>query len=435
MFSGDEVGALQRFLSQRISSRDAGAAADAFLNARTRPSKQLLNHVQEQIAGHDSFTLLDEQMVAYEVVRRAVDESRRSNNKKVVLVKGGPGTGKSVIATAIVGDLASRGYNIAHATGSRSFTTTLKKRVGKRAGNLFRYFNNFTDAESNELDVIVADEAHRIRQHSYSRFTKRDRRSDLPQVDELTRAARVPMFLLDERQVVRPGEIGTVNSIRDSARRNGADIIEIDRDGQFRSGGSEAYYTWVERLLGMTPGGPLHWEEDERFELLIAESPLDLEAWVKGKNSGGYTARMAAGFCWPWSDPQDGALVDDVVVGQWERPWNLKPEKSVKGVPSASLWASDPAGISQVGCVYTAQGFEYDYSGVILGPDLVWRGGGWVSDPSESKDQIVRRSENFDDLVRHVYRVLLTRGMVGCALYSTDRETNRFLRGLGLQSV
>ena len=147
------------------------------------------------------------------------------------------------------------------------------------------------------------------------------------------------------------------------------------------------------------------------------------------------TARLTAGFCWEWSDPIDGRLVDDVVIGDWRRPWNLKPEKRVAGIPSSSLWASDPAGIDQVGCIYTAQGFEYDYGGVVIGQDMVWRNGGWITDSSKSADSVVKRGDNFDELVRHTYRVLLTRGLQGCLMYSVDRETRDFLRGLGLDSI
>ncbi len=139
--------------------------------------------MQQQVRGQPAYTLLDEQRVAYDVVLRAVEESRRGNRKKVVVVLGGPGTGKSVIALELLAALAEQGRAISHATGSKSFTETLRDRVGRRAAGVFRYFNNFSDAEPNELEVLIADEAHRIRATSNSRFTPRSRRSDLPQVD------------------------------------------------------------------------------------------------------------------------------------------------------------------------------------------------------------------------------------------------------------
>ncbi len=145
---------------------------------------------------------------------------------------------------------------------------------------------------------------------------------------------------------------------------------------------------------------------------------------------------MAAGYCWPWSDPRsDGSLVSDVIIGSWSHPWNLRGDRGLPGAPPAALWASEPEGFGQVGCIYTAQGFEYDWNGVILGPDLVWRSGSWVSRREFNKDPDFRSrkavsDEDFDRLVRHVYKVLLTRGMVGTLIYSTDNETRAFLRSL-----
>lgn len=162
---------------------------------------------------------------------------------------------------------------------------------------------------------------------------------------------------------------------------------------------------------------------------------------LEAKIAEGYSARISAGYCWPWSDPlQDGSLVDDVLIGGWSRPWNLRGERAVGGAPPAALWATDPAGFGQVGCVYTAQGFEYDWNGVILGPNLVWRDEGWVMVRSANRDPDFRNGtrvsyDEFRRLVRNVYKVLLTRGMVGTVIYSTDAETRAALSRLIAQSA
>jgi hypothetical protein len=166
-----------------------------------------------------------------------------------------------------------------------------------------------------------------------------------------------------------------------------------------------------------------------------------MEAVLEAKRSDGYAARIAAGFCWPWSDPRpDGSLVPDVRIGTWARPWNVKGDRGVGGAPPAPLWATDPAGFGQVGCIYTAQGFEYDWSGVIIGPDLVWRDGRFVSVRSANQDPDFRNhkkvsDEQFDRLVRNVYKVLLTRGMVGTVIFTTDLQTREALGRLVRQPV
>jgi DUF2075 family protein len=431
LFSGDEDGALVAFVRSRLAAAGAAAACDAFLQAPTLASKRLLDHVHAQIEGQPVFTLLDEQQVAYDLVLQAVAESRRSNTKKVVIVTGGPGTGKSVIAVDLVAALAKQGRNVCHATGSKAFTTTLRKLVGPRAGQLFRYWNMFGDAEPNELDAVIADEAHRLRAVSSNRFTPKHKISGLPQVDEILQVARVPVFLLDEHQVVRPEEIGTVAAIRQAAARNRAEVIQVDLNGQFRCAGSAEYISWVDALLCLDGDRPRPWPPEDPFDLNVVDTPEALQAWVQARAHSGHTARLSAGFCWPWSDPRpDGTLVEDVHIGSWRLPWNAKPGKKTRDAPSASLWATNPRGIDQVGCIYTAQGFEYDYGGVILGADLVWRTDHWEADSTQSRDPIVKRAENFPELAKHTYKVLLTRGLLGCAVYSVDRETREFLHDL-----
>ena len=292
-------------------------------------------------------------------------------------------------------------------------------------------------AEPNDLDCLILDEAHRIRETSVNRYTRKEQReSAQPQIHELLTAARVPVFLLDEHQVVRPGELGTVQDIERYAAVLGIEVEKISLDDQFRCGGSQVYVDWVLRLLGLEPGGPVKWAGDPAFSVEVVDSPQEMEHVLAAKDEGGRNARMAAGYCWPWSDPRsDGTLVADVVIDGWSRPWNLKGDRAVGGAPPSSLWASDPAGFGQVGCIYTAQGFEYDHAGVIIGPDLVWRDDRWVSVREANRDPDFKNrakvpDADFDRLVRNVYKVLLTRGMRSVHIYSTDPQTRDFLRSL-----
>ncbi len=429
------------YLRARLDPDVAGAAyADHLLNSAAAPSKQLLKVAADEVQRRKQFVLLDQQRLAFDIVLHEVEKARRSDHKSVVLVTGGPGSGKSVIALSLLGELARRGRTVVHATGSRSFTQTLRKTAGARSPatqRLFKYFNDFIAADQNGLDVLVLDEAHRIRETSVSRWTAKQLRDHArPQVDELISAARVPVFLLDEHQVVRPGELGTVDDIEQHAKALGLPVHRVELDAQFRCGGSALYVDWVLRLLGLTPGGPVAWPGDDAFEVTTASGPSDLERILRSKAASGYGARMTAGYCWPWSDPtSDGQLVPDVRIGDWARPWNLKGERAVGGAPPASLWATAEGGFDQVGCVYTAQGFEYDWNGVILGPDLVWRDGRWVARRQMNKDPDFRSSkrvsdEEFERLVRNVYKVLLTRGMVGTVITSVDPETQQLLEDL-----
>ncbi len=436
---------LRALLSVDPATRDGSRrAADDLLGAPTTPSKQLLQHAADEVKQREQFVLLDEQQVAYATVEQAVERAKDENTKTVVIVLGGPGSGKSVVALSLLGDLSRAGRRVMHATGSSSFTSTLRKIVvgsrSTRAQQLFVYFNSFIGEEKNSLDVLICDEAHRIRETSVNRFTRAAKRAQAKrQVQELIDIARVPVFLLDEHQVVRPGEMGTEAEISAAATAAGCGVRVVRLDGQYRCGGSELYEQWVLRLLGLTDLPPIPWSEltrdsDDSYRVAALPTPAALESWLTAHTADSAdTARIAAGYCWRWSDPVlvDGtkALVDDVVIGDWKRPWNAKPEKPVPGAPASHFWASDTRGFGQVGCIYTAQGFEYDWSGVILGDDFVRRGDRWVAQRERSFDAPVKRAgdDEFPALVRNTYKVLLTRGMKATAVHSTDAETRAFL--------
>ncbi|KOG27713.1 DUF2075 domain-containing protein [Streptomyces resistomycificus] len=439
MYTGEQRGAFLDFLRSRLAAKPGAQVADVLLDAKVRPSKQLMSVAAAEIRDREQFVLLAEQRVAYEKVMSAVRRSKRGNHKQVIVVTGGPGSGKSVIALSVLGELYRRGIPALHATGSQSFTKTMRRVAGhkkREVQQLFKYFNSFMDAEPNDLDVLICDEAHRLRKTSANRYTKAALRTGRPQVAELIDAARVPVFLLDQHQVVRPGEMGTRQEIERAAAAQNLDCTVVELDGQFRCGGSDAYEKWVVDLLGLDGGTPNQWEPDGKLQLLIAETPQELEDFLVARREEGYGARMSAGYCWKWTTKITSdmtTLPTDIVIGQWSRPWNLYGDRSVLGAPPAPLWATDPAGFSQVGCVYTAQGFEYDWSGVIIGPDLVWRTDRWVVDRSASKDPSFTKATPDDDvdrLIRNTYKVLLTRGMVGTILYSTDAETREKLRSL-----
>jgi hypothetical protein len=440
MFTGGDRGHFHAFLRTRLDPDVPGAPyADELLRSAVAPSRQLLAVAADEVQRREQFTLQGNQQLAVDLVMHEVAKAQRSDSKSVIIVSGGPGSGKSVIALSLLGELARQGRTVLHATGSRSFTQTLRKVAGSRSPRvqkMFKYFNQFVDAERNGLDVLILDEAHRIRETSINRYTRAQYRTGRPQIDELMSAARVPVFLLDENQVVRPGEMGAIESIRAYAEAQGLTPFVVELPEQFRCGGSASYVRWVEQLLGLADGDPSTWEGHDRFQVLVADSPSEMEQVLLSMEADGYTARMSAGYCWPWSDPRpDETLVPDVSIADWARPWNVKGERRVGAAPPASLWASDPGGVGQVGCVYTAQGFEYDWNGVILGPDLVWRDDRFISNRAANRDPDFRSqkhvsNQQFDALVRNVYKVLLTRGMVGTVIYSTDPETREALRQL-----
>ncbi|MFC4424400.1 DUF2075 domain-containing protein [Cupriavidus pampae] len=392
LFTADDIDAFVAFVTKHVGQGDGLEVLSRLEENRYRASKKLMEHVASVIKDRPEYTLLDEQLVAFDAVMTAAKGGVHDRRKHVVIVKGGPGTGKSVLAINLVGSLLARHYSTHYVTGSKAFTETLRKVIGPRGQDLFTYTNGYVAVEPDSVDVLVTDEAHRIRDVSSNRFTPADKKSGLKQVEELIRAARVSVFMIDDHQVVRPGEIGAASYIKEYAQLYGCVIHELELEAQFRCNGSDAFVRWTNALLGIEEASePFELAEVHGFDFRIVPSPEDLEALIKARVDEDHTGRLVAGFCWPWSSPNnDGTLVNDVTLGTFQRPWNAKPDagRLAAGIPKSSLWAYHPTGINQVGCVYTAQGFEFDYVGVIFGEDL--RNdpstGLWVGDKTKSFD-------------------------------------------------
>jgi|CXWL01.1.fsa_nt_gi tetratricopeptide (TPR) repeat protein len=448
-FINSDTDQFAEYLQSGLSGGGGMEILRSVTEGRYSPSKTLMAGIAKGLADNPLWTLLDEQRVAFNIVRGLVERALKTGEKGVVVVRGGPGTGKSVIAAHLLVALAKQeGVTAAHATGSKAFTTNLRaiSPNTRAAAAVFRYFNNFAHKQTpeNGLDVLLCDEAHRMRADSNSQYTKRALRSEMSQVAELIRAAKVSVFLLDERQNVRVDEVGTVASIRAAAQEMNIRVEDLSLSGQFRCSGCAGYIDWVDALMSANPVPPGPWLGAGEYAIELLGDPASLEAKILSQTKKGHTARIVAGFCWPWSDPnEDGSLVDDVVIGDWQRPWNEKsPEQQKKAgtMPVATKhpyyrWTTEPARVREIGCIYSAQGFEFDYCGVILGNDLVWRDGiGWVASREASHDASIRRRklapEQMTALLHHTYRVLLTRGMKGTYIYSTDAETRMYLDSL-----
>ena len=434
LFTADHVNNLKDYLSVKVNKGEGIEVLRRIEESKYRPSKKLMDHVGNIIKNKSEYILLDEQLIVYDKVFSCARAGFHDKQKTVIIIKGGPGTGKSVIAINLMADLLLEGYNAHYATGSRAFTETLRRIIGARGSAQFKYFNSYSDADSNAVDVLIADESHRLRPTSTNRFTPRNKKCDLSQVEELIKTAKVAVFFIDDDQIVRPGEIGSSSYIKEKAIKCNCKVFEYELEAQFRCNGSAAFVNWVNNTLEIRKTANIIWDKFEEFDFRIFSSPEELENAIREKIAARYTARVTAGFCWDWSNPNpDGTLRNDVVIRDYRRPWNAKPEARIlaAGIPRSNLWAYESNGINQIGCVYTAMGFEFDYAGVIFGNDLVYNFDEqtWIGHPENSADNVVKRSkEKFSVLVKNTYRVLLSRGMKGCYVYFMDKETERFFK-------
>ena len=413
-----------------------------------RPSKKLLNEVTSMIEQGDTsaFSLLEDQIVARNMILdkiRPLLNTKGKFQKSVILVKGGPGTGKTVIALHILAELSRYQLSVQYATKSKPLLEGVRHQIRPKARLLFHNVTSYVPAttDENALDVILVDEAHRIENFTIDRYRPERSETGMPQIDTIIRAAKVSVFFIDDRQAIRGREIGSAELIREAAKRWNATIEECELTSQFRCNGSDNYMDWLEQVLYNKPITSSFKLED--FDLEIFSDPQTMyDALVEQNNKPEQTARLMAGFCWPWSkEVVNGDLVRDVQIGNFAMPWETNDgvpyQKLTKKYPRWYEWAYKPLGIEQVGCIYTAQGFEFDYAGVIIGEDLKYNpvSKQIFTDKSSCKDPVLRQNRQeaimtFDDYVRNIYRVLMSRGMKGCFLYICDENLRNYMKQL-----
>lgn len=431
LFLNGEERALREFLARRAGFGGGLDVMNEVTGGHFAPAPGVLDCLEEVLRGNGEWHLLDTQRIAYQTILAEIHRLRVKPRRSVILVRGGPGTGKTVIAIQILADALRLGLKAAHSTGGKAFTTVLRSKFAG-AKDLFLWNMNLAKAPTQGLDLLLVDEAHRVRETSVTRYTPKADRTGKSQVQELINASKVVVFFLDENQSVRPDEIGSSVLVRAAAGEVKALLREYDLRQQFRCGGCTEYQDWVDHLLGFE--APLVQDWKDRYNFGLVNSPKELEEWLAEQRRAGLSARMLAGFCWPWSDPlPDGSLVADVQIGDWHRPWNAKRLEKKSYTPKNdpyTLWATTEAGEGQIGCIYSAQGFEFDAVGVVWGLDLVRRGAEWVAQRDCSQDRSVKRGERMLELIRNAYRVLLTRGAQSTRLVCLDSETADYIHSL-----
>ncbi len=441
-YAGDEVKELASLLGEVLGNGDGLSIFNKMMNSPIRPSQKLLDSAAELVhkGNAAAFSLIEDQIVARNIILDKIRNFHKLNKKSVILVKGGPGTGKTVIALhllALIAGMKDFRCNVHYATKSKPLLEGVKFQLprGSKAKMLFHNVTQYVPAncDENGIDVLMVDEAHRITKSSNNQYTPAEKRTDMSQCETLIRAAKVSVFFIDDKQAIRGVEIGSTSLIRHYAKQYGAKIEEVELKSQFRCNGSDNYLDWLEQILYNYPRATL-FDKDE-FDFRVFDSPNKLYSAIKEKDSASNTtARLCAGFCWPWSSNlgPDGDLVKDVRIGDFAMPWETKD--TIKNVPAGYVkwyeWAYKPEGIKQVGCIYTAQGFEFDYVGVIVGPDIYFdKTDGLVKTRiSESKDPVLKRSgEGIDGYIRNIYRVLMSRGMKGCYVYICDESLREYV--------
>ena len=425
---------LRAFIARHVRTGDSGELIYRIEKGRIRPSRRLIDALKGMMAGNREFVLIDEQKIVYETALARSHEAQ-SGIKQVVIVDGGPGTGKSVVAVNLLASLISQGRNARYVSKNRAPRQVIEQSLAgslrrSRISTLFGGSGSFVDSPADEFDTLVVDEAHRLNEKSGLYGNKGDH-----QVSEIIHAARCTIFFIDEDQRVTWKDVGRRDDIAERAIRAGAQVTTLRLESQFRCNGSDGYLAWLDDVLGIRSTVNTMLAPNE-YDFRVLDTPQEVQRLIEARNAPQNRARMVAGYCWDWKSRKDADAMD-VVIPEYSfgMQWNLASDEG--------LWITAHDSVRQIGCIHTCQGLEVDYIGVIIGPDLVARNGQVQPQPEKrsKQDQSIKgfkkamKSEpaaaraKAGAIIRNTYRTLMTRGMKGCYVYCTDPRMAELLRG------
>lgn len=366
VFTKGEIEKLRSFIKKFIKIGDRNQLLYQIENGRIRPSKSLQDELNNMLKGNEEFIMIDEQKVFFEEAFHQAIESVKTATKQVMIVQGGPGTGKSVLAINLMVKLIDQGlvamYVTKNAAPRNIYSTKLKGDFKKlHIDNLFKGSGSFTEVEENEFDVLIVDEAHRLNEKSGMFRNKGEN-----QVKELIKGSKFTIFFIDENQKVTLSDIGSVDLIKHYAEQYKANIISCGLTSQFRCDGSDGYIAWLDDVLQIRNTANMH-ELGLDYNIRLFEDPNEMLAEIEQLNRRNNKSRVMAGYCWEWpkQNRQDVNLHDIAILEHnFGISWNIE-----------NTWAIENSSVREAGCIHTAQGLEFDYVGVIIGDDMRFENG------------------------------------------------------------
>ena len=432
-FTKGQVSDLRRFIKKCVKQGDNKEVLYMIDHGKIHPSKSLQNAIASMIEGNEEFVMIDEQRVVYEEIIKLSRKCQEDHKKRTVICKGGPGTGKSVIAVRLLAELTQEGQFVQYVSKNSAprqvYAAKLKGTIKKSSvDNMFKGSGMYTEVGNNVINTLIVDEAHRLNEKS-GMF----RNMGENQIKEIIHASCCSVFFIDESQRVTMDDIGSIEEIRRWAETEGSEITEMELLSQFRCNGSNGYLAWVDDLLEIRETANYNLEGLD-YEVRLCDDPEDVRSIIIEKNKASNRARILAGYCWNWpKENRRNSEYHDIQIGDFGISWNLD---------DGQAFAISDSSVNEAGCIHTTQGLEFDYVGVIIGDDIRYEHGHVVTDFTKRartdqslkgikkmyKSDPEKALERADEIIKNTYRTLMTRGMKGCYIYCTDPGLREYIR-------
>ena len=433
VFAKGDVPKLRAFIKKCIKKGDNREILYHIDHGKIRPSKSLQNAIARMLQGNKEFTLIDEQKVVYEQILKWAQEALKKEQKITIIVEGGPGTGKTVLAINLLAQLTKMGqfvqYTSKNSAPRNVYLAKLNGLYTKNSiSNMFKSSGTYVGAPINSVHTILSDESHRLNAKSglYQNLGEN-------QIKEIINASYCSVFFIDETQRVTIDDIGSIDEIKKWADQLGSTIEHVELQSQFRCNGSDGYLAWLDDVLEIRETANYNLDGID-YDFRILDNPEDVRTLILERNKINNQSRILAGYCWNWiKEENNNTNYHDIKIGSFGISWNLK---------NTTTYAIDPGSVNEAGCIHTSQGLEFDYVGVIIGNDLRYENGKIVTDftqraktdnslkgiKSINKKNPAQALQIADKIIKNTYKTLMTRGMKGCYVYCCDNALAEYLR-------
>lgn len=433
LFGTNDFDKLRNFIKKYITEGDDRELLYKIENGKIKPSKMLQDAFASVLKGNKEFYMIDEQKVIYENALRIGIDTVASNSKSVMIVEGGPGTGKSVLAINLLNEFMQRGMTSFYVTKNSAPRDVFKNklRIEKMSGmnNLFKSSGSYTESDNNECKILIVDEAHRLNEKSGLFANKGEN-----QIKEIIKASNFSIFFIDENQKVTIKDIGSIDLIERYAKEFNASIYKDVLESQFRCNGSDGYIAWLDNILEIRETA--NYDFDLDYDFKVFDDPNEMRRAIEEKNKINNKSRIVSGYCWEWpKNNRSNPNYNDITIPEFNFgiSWNLD---------GGEIFAIGKDSINQAGCIHTTQGLEFDYVGVIIGDDLRYEDDRVITDYKKRAhtDQSLKginqmmiidstnAKELADKIIKNTYRTLMTRGMKGCYVYCTNKELSEYFK-------